>query len=142
MKYAIYSLLITSLIISVNCSNTNMTNLSEEERRAKEMAFLDKHIFQGLTNLNDGFDSESIKYFSELEFEVVLKRVEEFGLGIYGIEPWLSGEYYDVYIHEDYNLDSKDPKWYKSAFEKFKKEEKKLQYSASYEVPLELIETK
>jgi len=64
-----------------------MSNLSEEEIRINEKAFLDKNIFQGLNNLNNGFDSQLIKYFSELEFEIVLKRVEKLGLGIYGIEP-------------------------------------------------------
>jgi len=40
----------------------------------KKDAYCDKHLFYGLTNLNDGFDIISIKYFSEKDFEVVLER--------------------------------------------------------------------
>ncbi len=42
-------------------------------------AFLDKHIFHGLKNLNTGFDADSIKYFSEDDFQIVLKRIEKQG---------------------------------------------------------------
>ena len=41
--------------------------------RIKVDAYCDKHLFYGLTNLNDGFDITSIKYFSEKDFEVVLE---------------------------------------------------------------------
>ncbi|MEM7333150.1 MAG: hypothetical protein AAF490_13755 [Chloroflexota bacterium] len=56
--------------------------------------FLDKYMIVGLTNLNDGFDAKIIKYFSEKEFKIVLARVEKYGLGIYGIEPWLNGTFF------------------------------------------------
>ena len=59
-------------------------------------AYLEEFIFKGLTNLNDGFDAESIKYFSQQDFETILNRIEEYGLGIYGIEPWKNGKFYDV----------------------------------------------
>ncbi len=94
--------------------------------------FLDKYIFFGLKNLNDGFDTESIKYFSETDFSIVLKRVEENNIGISGIEPWLNGEFYNVLTSEDYSANPIDPKWYWKAFEELKKKEKHLQYSASY----------
>jgi hypothetical protein len=94
--------------------------------------FLETYIFHGLKNLNDGFDAESIKYFSETDFEIVLKRIEGSKIGIYGIEPWLNGEYYTVLTYEDYNTISTDASWYWKAFEDLKKEEKPLQYSASY----------
>jgi len=103
-------------------------NLTKDE-------FLDKYIFSGLQNLNDGFDSDIIKYFSEVDFSIVLKRVEENKIGICGIEPWLNGEFYDVLTYEDYSTDPIDPKWYKKAFEKFKKDGKQLQYAASYFIP-------
>jgi len=33
--------------------------------RELTLAFLEKNIFAGLKNMNDGFDSETIKYFTE-----------------------------------------------------------------------------
>ncbi|SMC33261.1 hypothetical protein [Moheibacter sediminis] len=97
--------------------------------------FLDENIFQGLENLNTGFDARGVKYFSESDFEIVLSRVEKLGLGIYGIEPWVNEWLFDVYTAEDYSKKPSDPKWYKSAFKKFKRLNKDLLYAASYEVP-------
>ena len=92
-------------------------------------------------NLNDGFDAPSISYFSENQFQTVLERVKEKGLGICGIEPWFKPEgsenfeYYDVDTFENYNTYPQDPNWYFTAFEKFKKLKLNLQYSASFYVP-------
>ncbi|WP_158655106.1 hypothetical protein [Flavivirga eckloniae] len=85
--------------------------------------------------MNDGFDSESIYYFSESDFEIVLDRVEKHGIGIYGIEPWLNRTYYDVLGFDDFNTVPTDPKWYRRAFQEFKKSGKALLYSATYKVP-------
>lgn len=97
--------------------------------------FLNKHIFQGLINLNDGFDSKTIKYFSESDFRIVLDRVEKMQIGIYGIEPWLNGHYFDIAVSQDYTIDPTDPTWYRQAFEEFVSKSEHLQYSASYHVP-------
>lgn len=95
--------------------------------------YLDKYIFYGLTNLNDGFDVDSIKYFNESDFEIVLNRIEELGIGIYGIEPWdMDNNYYDVKSYEEYNTNPSDSIWYRKAFEEFKATGEKLQYAASY----------
>lgn len=110
------------------------------EERLKEFQYLKTNIFNGLKNMNDGFDAESIHYFSESDFEIVLERVEKNGISIFGIEPWLGGNYYDVLSFEDYNTTANDPKWYKKAFTKFKKRKKNLMYSASYQVPKELFQ--
>jgi hypothetical protein len=104
--------------------------------------FLDTYIFEGLTDLNDGFDAETIKYFTEQDFDKVLDRVEKYGLSIYGIEPWQDGEYYDCKVFESYedNYESAaDPKWYRSVFEGFIVQGEVLQYAASYGVPEELL---
>jgi hypothetical protein len=45
--------------------------------------FLEKNIFIDLTNINDGSDTENTHYFSEVDFEILLTRVEHFGIGIY-----------------------------------------------------------
>ena len=107
---------------------------SEEERK-KEFEYLKANVFKGLKNLNDGFDSESIYYFSESDFEIVLDRVEKNGIAIFGIEPWLNGDFYDVLNFEDYKTAANDPLWYRKAFNQLKNREKKLIYSASYQVP-------
>ncbi len=73
--------------------------------------YLDKYIFAGLTNLNDGFDAGSIKYFSQNDFEIVIDRVEANGLGIYGIESWKSGEYFGVEIYDE---DSEMGEWWEA----------------------------
>ncbi|HRE77001.1 MAG TPA: hypothetical protein PLL09_04160 [Flavobacterium sp.] len=96
--------------------------------------YLTTNIFTNLKNRNDGFDVESIYYFSESDFEIVINRIEKLGVGIFGIEPWLDGEMYDVKSVEDYGGVSTDSKWYKTAFEEFKKENKNLLYSATYDI--------
>ncbi|ALD22707.1 hypothetical protein AM218_09640 [Hymenobacter sp. DG25A] len=101
--------------------------------------FLDKYVFIGLTNLNNGFDAPGIKYFSESDFDIVLSRVQQLGLGIYGIEPWQNGEYYCAVIYEEFTDDPKDPNWYIKVFEDFKKSGQELQYAASYFVPNEIL---
>jgi hypothetical protein len=110
-----------------------------EEERKKESQYLKTNVFNGLENLNDGFDSESIYYFSESDFEIVLDRVEKNEIAIFGIEPWLNGDFYDVLSHEDYKTVANDPKWYRKAFVEFKNRRKNLMYSASYQVPKKLF---
>ena len=90
------------------------------------------YLFNGLTNLNDGFDAPSIIYVSQSDFEIVLNRAEAKNINIWGIEPWLNGEFYDVEIYEDYGLSANDPNWYRQAFEKFKKENRNLQYAITF----------
>lgn len=115
-----------------------LANYSEEDRM-KELEYLKAKVFNGLENLNDGFDSESIYYFSESDFEIVLDRIEKNGIGIYGIEPWVDGNFYGVLVVKDFNTVATDPKWYRKAFAEFKKSEKNLLYAASYEVPKKLL---
>ena len=101
--------------------------------------YLEKHIYCGLKNLNTGFDVQSIKYFSKEDFETVLDRCEKAGIGIYGIEPWENGEYYDVWTCEDFKCEPTDPEWYRTAFDDFATRGVELQYAASYYVPAKLI---
>ena len=104
----------------------------------QQVEYLDKHIFCGLTDLNNGFDVYINRYFSEAEFRIVLDRVEKAGLGIFGIEPWIDGEFYDVWTCEDFNDDPTNPLWYRLAFEEFVSRGLELQYLATYFVPAEL----
>jgi hypothetical protein len=108
------------------------------ELKKRKQTYLKEHVFHGLTNLNTGFDVPSIYYFSEVDFHVVLERVQALGLGIPGIEPWLAGEFFDVACN---NEDCFDPKWYWACFEKFKSLNLPLQYAASFDVPEEKLQT-
>ena len=98
-------------------------------------AYLNSAVFYGLTNLNNGFDAPAILYFSEADFEIILRRIEELKLGIYGIEPWLDGKYFDTAIQEDFSDDPTNPDWYWKAFEQFKSLNLPLQYAATYFIP-------
>ena len=113
-------------------------NYSEKEELL-EQEYLVNNIYKGLKNLNNGFDSYYIYYFSESDFEILLDRVEEHNISIFGIEPWLDGAYYDVTTYEEYNTAGNDPKWYKKAFSEFRAKEKNLMYAASYKVPKSLF---
>ena len=101
----------------------------------KKDAFLEKHVFYGLKDLNDGFDYRNNQYFSEKDFEVVLERVKSLGLGIYGIEPWLDGCFYDCEVFECHTSDPTDSSWYMNCFDNFKKRGDNIVYSATYHIP-------
>jgi hypothetical protein len=101
--------------------------------------FLDKYIFYGLSNLNNGFDAPSIFYFSETEFQKVLNRVKHYEIGIFGIETWKNGEFYDVMGYEEFSSNPSDSHWYLDAFQKFKQAGEILQYSATYFVQDDLL---
>src|SRR5690606_27184011 len=124
----------------VNIRRIKGEQLQEVNNRKDK--FLEDKVFYGLQNLNKGFDSPSIKYFSESDFEIVLKRVEKHKIGIKGIEPWLNNEFYDVAVVEDYGGNPFEPTWYKNAFYGFKKDKSGLQYSATYDVPEKLLKEK
>ncbi len=106
----------------------------------KKEAYLVRHIFFGLENRNSGYDAESILYFSETDFETVLNRIKEKGVGVYGIEPWQNGEFYDVVTFDEFEKDCTDPEWYQVAFQRFKDRGTTLDYAASYYVPGHLLD--
>lgn len=99
--------------------------------------FLKKNIFQNLKNLNE--EPDSVYFFSESDFEIVLARIEKLGIGIYKIEPRLEDDLLAVKINEDYRKKATDSRWYKKAFSQFKKQQANLQYSASYKVSDRLL---
>jgi len=101
--------------------------------------YLEQLIFKGLTNLNNGFDAEGIKYFSADDFRIILRRVEELGVGVLGIEPWKNGDFYDVRGCKDYESAPSDSHWYWTAFEAFNKEDEALVYSATFDVPTRML---
>ena len=92
-----------------------------------------------LKNLNENFEENSIHYFSASDFEIVLQKVEYFGIGIYTIEGILDGASYGVSDHEAHHKKATDPKWYKKAFLNFKNGKSGLLYSATYKVSNKLL---
>lgn len=113
----------------------NYNKKRNNETIKTKIDYLNINIFYNLKNRNDGFDAESIYYFSQSDFEIIINRIEKLGVGILGIEPWLNGEFYDIKVFEDYGGVSTDSKWYRKAFEEFKKENENLLYAASYDIP-------
>ncbi len=105
----------------------------------EKAAFLKKHIFIDLENLNDGKDAEETHYFSEEDFAKVLERAEHFGIGIYKIEPMYKGKPYEAKEHDSYRKKATDPRWFKNAFIEFKKLTLELTYSATYRVSARLL---
>ncbi len=104
--------------------------------------FFNQNIFQNLANLNKDFDSNPVFYFSEADFEKVLDRIEQFGIGVYKIEARLKEAPFDMKSNEDYRKKATDPKWYKRAFYEFKKRQVNLEYTATYKVSEKLLNRK
>jgi len=105
----------------------------------EQSQFLEKNIFTGLKNLNDGFGQDGVQYFSETDFEIVLQRAEHFGLSIYSIAPWSKDETHEASSHEDHKKKATDPKWYKKEFVTLKTRQEGLLYSAKYKVSKKLL---
>ena len=107
------------------------------EEYKKKLTYLDDNIFCDLENLNNGFDSLSISYFSPEDFMVVMERCKEKQIGIYGIESWLKDDkvYYSVKNFEDWKTYPHDSKWYYDAFNQLLASGKDLMFSASYYIP-------
>lgn len=104
--------------------------------------FLEKNIFLNLKNANDGFDTESVHYFSESDFQIVLERIEKLGIGIFEIKPWIDGAFLDVKVHDEYRKKATDPAWYKKSFAQFKKQQENLLYSATFKISDKLLHRK
>ena len=123
------------------CSFLNVAGatLSMERNQRAEERFLDQHVFYDLLNLNDGFDAPGIKYFSKDDFAKVLDRLEVFGIGVLGIEPWPNGEFGDVSTFEEYGDDPADPKWYRKAYGDFLERGIESHFSATYAIPEEIL---
>jgi len=101
--------------------------------------FLEQHVFTDLKNLNEGFAENPVYYFSEEDFEIVLQRIEYFGIGIYKIETLSNNELIDNSTHDDFNKKATDCRWYKKAFSTFKTRQSKLYYTATYKVSNKLL---
>lgn len=103
--------------------------------RERTYRFVHCRLFDGLQNLNNGFDVPRIAYFSAADFAVILDRAEALGIGILGIEPWPDGEFGGCKTYEPYTDDPADASWYRLAFSEFLSEGITTHFSATYRVP-------
>jgi hypothetical protein len=105
----------------------------------KKQAFLRKHVFTCLQQLNPGFDVESNSHFSEEEIAIVFDRIQKLGIGIFGIEAYMNDDDYDCQVRE-MSVDRLNDKWYLQCFENFRELKLPLKYYASFDIPEEYLE--
>lgn len=60
--------------------------LSARHESDQDQIFLQRNIFAGLADLNNGFDSPAIQHFSPSDFLMVIDRCARHGVEIIGIE--------------------------------------------------------
>ncbi len=102
--------------------------------------FLAKNVFKGLKSESIEVNNEEAMYFSEVDFEIILQKVEHFGIGIYTIETRLGKEVFETQNHEKNKKKATDAKWYNKAFMTLRKRQEGLLYSASYKVSQKLLD--
>ena len=101
--------------------------------------FLGEHVFTNRKDLNNGFDEESNKHFSQDDFESILDQVQYFGIGVYKIEGWLNGLVFESASHETFKKKATDPKWYLKAFKTMYHRQEDMSYTATYKVSKKLL---
>ncbi|HAS36009.1 MAG TPA: hypothetical protein DCS15_05945 [Flavobacteriales bacterium] len=101
--------------------------------------FLEQHVFNELKKVKTGVESVEAQSFSESDFEIILKRIEHFGIGAYKIEAWQEDKVVDTSSHEDFKKKVTDSSWYKKAFLTLKTRQAGLSYSASYKISPKLL---
>ncbi len=112
-----------------------------EIRRLKKLdEYFDQNVFFGLTNLNDGFDLDPMKYFSRKEFEIVLRRVQALGFGVYEINTWKNGSFCWSSSYISYAVDTPDSGWFWECIEELQNQYGTLLYGATYHVPEKFME--
>lgn len=112
--------------------------MDEKTKKQCKDEFLRRHIFSGLTNLNEDFIPPFDYHFSAPELETVLQRAKPFGLGIYSIDAWKDRRLYET-ITCAASGDMADPDWYFNAFQRLKAADESLQFAASCYVPEHLL---
>jgi len=101
--------------------------------------FLNKNVFNDLSNHNTGLDDATAHYFTETDFATVLERVAHYGIGVYHIETFLDGKPFETMTHEASNKKITDSKWYKRAYLTLKSKQAGLVYTATYKVSNKLL---
>ena len=134
--------------------NTPTNNIENSDSDSDN--YTKEDLFESLTNLNTGFDSPSIKHFSETDFRIIMNRCKDNKVKIYGIESFTTnGEFIDCIVQEmydEYDLEEQNQKqdedydtWFLRAFDDFSNKMKSIEteylteqlkviYSASYSI--------
>ena len=107
-----------------------------------EYFFLVDNIFYGLENVNQESDCISEYYFSENDFEQLLKRVQHQKIGIKIIEPFVESGFYIVDYCELHGSLSTDPKWYWKSFNKIRAIAEKADLNLSYKATFYILQKK
>ena len=102
-----------------------------DEQLALKHKFLNNYIFRGLKKSPD-IETSSMVSFDEADFSIVLERVKEKSIGIYGIEVSIDGKFYSIKTHEEYSTFPQNVEWFTAAFKYFQSLKLNLRYSASY----------
>lgn len=97
----------------------------------QKLEILNSCIFDGLNKILDN-QTFAISHFNKADFEIVLKRVEDYGIGINGIEIFMHGEFYGVRTFEEYHLSHNDSRWYYAAFWELSRKHPDVVFSASF----------
>jgi hypothetical protein len=100
--------------------------------------YLYRHVYTGLAKISRGTSVPGNYIFNEAEFEIVLLRVQELKLGVARIKVW-HGQQLIKAVSPNEAFKPNDPNWYFNAFWHFQTTQAGLQYSASFEIPYELI---
>lgn len=101
--------------------------------------FLEQHVFNGLTNVNESKEDNAPQHFSEKDFDEILNRCEYFGIGIYTIESFKDGDSYGASLHEDFRKKATDASWYDKAFSTFRLSQDGMTYTGTFKVSLKLL---
>lgn len=97
-----------------------------------EREFLEHNVFQGIKNMNTGYDNDTIWHFSSQDFETVLARSEEFDIKILGIECWEKEEEKHTKFYEDYKeLD----RWHRQAYRELVETHSPCIFTATFDIP-------
>jgi len=111
-----------------------------------EHIFIRRELLRGLPYVEQGIEW----LLDEMGFRELLKRVEERGLGIFGIESYESDEVEgeeswensaDVEVYEDYRelKGPRDPRWHISAFEKMMQRNPKARFNCSLDISSSIL---
>ncbi|MCW3077940.1 MAG: hypothetical protein JWO32_2549 [Bacteroidetes bacterium] len=100
--------------------------------------YLKRHVYTGFSKLTEQENAEQVYCFTETEFEIVLQRAQFLGLGITRIKLWSNNHLVNA-ICPNPGVEPNDPTWYLNAFWHSQTLGFTLTYTASFQIPYELI---
>jgi hypothetical protein len=105
-----------------------------------ELQFLERIIFKGLKNYNNGYDPAPLHHFCPYEFVEVMNRAEKYGVTILGIERWENKELQKATYFEDYRSNASEKNWHRLGYNNIVTEPMDaFVLSATFDVPAEYL---